>query len=313
MGIRTAVPRLLLVAAVVLASGCKSRFTSAFPMEGTNCDDLFIVQDGGHHFGTYIVQLGGVRPESATHIPACPDDPATPADEASSSCVATQVPPGARTGPLTIRQNAGSAALIGMLDSDSFDLGEYTVTDPLRGPCNSWDHALADAIPAAACPVDVPEPSYSGDPAEDFTLLDQHGDRVELCQFYGRVVVLSFFTGWCSNCPTELATLEREFWQVYRDRGLEVVGVAIDGVTHGSDPTPEFLSAFGERYGITFPLLADTAGTVYDQYFLTGGGVPRVLVLDRELVVARLDQCNALAGGCSMDDLRAAIEELLGT
>ena len=39
----------------------------------------------------------------------------------------------------------------------------------------------------------------------------------------------------------------------------------------------------------------------------------RFLVLDRELVVARLDQCNALAGGCSMDDLRAAIEELLGT
>lgn len=311
MDIRAAFLTLIMLGSFILLPGCASQFTSAFPVRGSNCDEFHIVQDGGHRFGSYHVTIGSESSDRAVHVPACPDNPETTADETEFGCVATRVPAGATSGPLRISQNSGTGILIGMLDSGPFELGEFTVVDRIHGPCNAWSHAPSDSVPAGACLADRPAPSRVGEPAENFTLLDQNGEHVELCQFYGKVVILTFFTGWCPSCPGEIQALERDFWQVYRDRGLVVLGIAIDGDAPDTDVTSDYLAIWSARNGISYPLLANADDSAYLQYFGAHEGVPRMVVIDRRMVVRNIDSCLEFVGGCSLDALRTRVEELL--
>lgn len=312
MDIRAAYLTFIILGSFILLPGCASRFTSAYPMHGSNCDEFHIIQDGGHRAGVYHVTIGSESSDRAVHIGACPDDPeTTTTDETDYRCVATRVPAGATSGPLRISQNAGTGILIGLLDSGPFELGEFSVVEPIHGPCNVWSHAPSDSVPAGACLDDRPAPSRVDDPAENFTLVDQNGEHVELCQFYGKVVILKFFTGWCPTCPDDARSMERDFWQVYRDRGLVVLGIAIDGDRPGTDVTSDYLASWGARNDISYPLLANADESAYLQYFGRHEGVPRLVVIDRRMVVRNVDSCLAFVGGCNLDALRTRVEELL--
>jgi cytochrome oxidase Cu insertion factor (SCO1/SenC/PrrC family) len=60
------------------------------------------------------------------------------------------------------------------------------------GPDNSWYHVDESELPA-----DLEGTGYGvGDIANNFTVIDQNGDAVELYQFYGQVIVLDVFTEW---------------------------------------------------------------------------------------------------------------------
>ncbi len=76
-------------------------------------------------------------------------------------------------------------------------------------------------------------------------------------RFAGKVVLVNLFGSWCPNCNDEGPYLA-ELHKRYRDRGLEIVGLAFE-VTGDSDRDREFVRRFGERYGISYPLLL--AGT----------------------------------------------------
>lgn len=60
------------------------------------------------------------------------------------------------------------------------------------GPENSWWHALLDDVPSGLAGTGL----SNGDIANNFTLVDQFGDEVELYQFYGQVIVLDVFAEW---------------------------------------------------------------------------------------------------------------------
>ncbi len=92
-----------------------------------------------------------------------------------------------------------------------------------------------------------------------FRFPDLAGNPVALedPRFAGKVVIVNLFGSWCPNCNDEgpyLASLH----QRYRDRGLEIVGLAFE-VTGDAARDREFVRRFGERYGISYPLLL--AGT----------------------------------------------------
>ena len=79
-------------------------------------------------------------------------------------------------------------------DDDNDDAGDDdTTAEPQPyGPENSWWHALADDVPA-----DLAGTGWTtGAVANNFTLVDQFGDEVELYQFYGQVIVIDLFAYW---------------------------------------------------------------------------------------------------------------------
>lgn len=66
-----------------------------------------------------------------------------------------------------------------------------------------------------------------GQPAPDFSLPDIDGSLVELRQYRGRVILLSFWAAWCGACPREFPHL-RHLAEIYPSNCFAIVGVALD-------------------------------------------------------------------------------------
>ena len=95
-----------------------------------------------------------------------------------------------------------------------------------------------------------------GDKAPDFTLLDQHGDTVDLSGFQGRKVLVYFYPkADTPGCTAQSCGL--------RDIGGQVGDTAIVGIS--PDPPKKQLK-FDQKYGLGFPLLADEDHAVAEAF-----------------------------------------------
>lgn len=89
-----------------------------------------------------------------------------------------------------------------------------------------------------------------GQPAPDFELRDQHGQRVSLASFRGRRAVTVMFYPYAFSrvCTGELCSVQDNL-STFESDDAEVLAVSCD---------PMFsLRAFAEADGLTFPLLSD--------------------------------------------------------
>ncbi|MBS1817195.1 MAG: peroxiredoxin [Acidobacteria bacterium] len=97
-----------------------------------------------------------------------------------------------------------------------------------------------------------------GQPAPDFTLVDQDRNPVTLSEQKGRAVVLAFFpAAFSSVCTKELCTF-RDSMARLNSASAQVYGISVD--------TFFTLNAYREQQGLTFPLLSDFNKEVIRQY-----------------------------------------------
>jgi hypothetical protein len=90
----------------------------------------------------------------------------------------------ATTSTATTTTNTGTTGTTGTT-------GSTDICTPY-GPDNTWDHACVEDIPA-----DLAGTGFkTGDIANNFSMLDQHGNQTELYQFYGEIVIVDVFTYW---------------------------------------------------------------------------------------------------------------------
>lgn len=98
---------------------------------------------------------------------------------------------------------------------------------------------------------------------------------VSLASFKGKPVILNFWASWCTSCREEAEMLET-FWQMARDKGIQVVGVAVQD-------TPEAALEFARRAGKTFPVGIDESGKVGLDYGVYG--VPETFFIDASGII----------------------------
>ena len=97
-----------------------------------------------------------------------------------------------------------------------------------------------------------------GRPAPDFELKSDAGETVRLSDFRGRPVVLYFYPkDDTPGCTTEACEF-RDAYDVFRERGAEVLGVSPDDVASHEK--------FKTKYGLPFTLLADPDHEVAEKY-----------------------------------------------
>jgi peroxiredoxin Q/BCP len=124
-----------------------------------------------------------------------------------------------------------------------------------------------------------------GDSAPEISAVDQHGERIELCEYRGRQpVVIFFYPADDSPICTKEACSFRDAYEEFVDAGAVVIGIS------GDDPTSH--QRFASRHRLPFHLLADTEGTMRRSF-----GVPKSLgllpgrvtyVVDKEGVVRQI-------------------------
>ncbi len=102
----------------------------------------------------------------------------------------------------------------------------------------------------------------AGTKAPDFTLLDESGTARSLSDYLGRPLVLYFYPkDDTPGCTTEACAFRDDF-AVYRQAGVEILGVSPDSVKKHA--------AFKEKYHLPFTLLADEGHQVCEAYQVWG-------------------------------------------
>ncbi len=118
-----------------------------------------------------------------------------------------------------------------------------------------------------------------------------------LDDFKGRPLVLNFWASWCYSCRAEARDFEA-FWQRYKDRGIAVVGIAIQD-------TPEQAMQFARTYGKTYILGLDgDDGKAAIDYGVTG--VPETYFINKRGVLIHKE-----AGPVTTEMLARYADELL--
>lgn len=117
----------------------------------------------------------------------------------------------------------------------------------------------------------LPPPAV-GRPAQDFTLTTIDGATVSLAELRGRPVWIAFGASWCSACQAEMPDIQAA---ATRYAGSDVV---VLGINISEDDAA--VRAYARRVGLTFPLGADPASVIADEYAV--GAIPAHYFVGRD-------------------------------
>ncbi|HEX4793885.1 MAG TPA: TlpA disulfide reductase family protein [Humisphaera sp.] len=113
------------------------------------------------------------------------------------------------------------------------------------------------------------------------------GKRIDLAEYRGKIVVVSFWAAWCSDCAAEIPAMKK-IRADYKDKGVEFIGVSLD--LPEDEGGLKALRASVARNQIDWP--QDYLGKEWDSEFSAKWGVyavPTIFVLDRQGVIASTD------------------------
>ncbi len=136
--------------------------------------------------------------------------------------------------------------------------------------------------------------------APNFTLSDVNGQKVQLADYKGKVVLLDFWATWCGPCKVEIPWF-MEFEQTYKNKGFAVLGVSMDD--DGWTVVKPYIAQLKVNYRIV--LGNDKVGELY-------GGVdslPTTFLIDRQGKIAS----EHVGLGAGKDDFKNDIVRLLDT
>lgn len=147
----------------------------------------------------------------------------------------------------------------------------------------------------------APELEWTLEDGSTAGLDDLDGRPIRLAELRGRVVWLNFWATWCPPCQVETPVL-REVAAAYRDRGVELVAVAVQ------ETAPDEVRAYAERYDLDHVIGFDASADVFRRYRVfalptqvfvdAGGRILRIVngPVDTATVSAWLDAWLAAGG-----------------
>ena len=140
-----------------------------------------------------------------------------------------------------------------------------------------------------------------GQLAPDFTLTTIEGDTFRLSEKRGKVLMLQFTASWCGVCRKEMPHIEKEIWQIHKDKDFELIGI-------DRDEPYEIVKAFSEKMGVTYPMAADPKADVFALYARRDSGVTRNVIINRDGKIVFLTR---LFREKEFNEMKKVIEELL--
>ncbi|MEE8390436.1 MAG: redoxin domain-containing protein [Anaerolineae bacterium] len=130
----------------------------------------------------------------------------------------------------------------------------------------------AEMVAARAGRSPLPRKGFT---APDFTLETLDGQTITLSDLQGQAVLINFWATWCLPCRKEMPAIQQVYEQ-YRDQGFIVLAVNLQ-------EQDAQVAAFAGQLGLTFPILMDRDGGVFDRYRVMA--LPTTFFVDRAGVI----------------------------
>jgi cytochrome c biogenesis protein CcmG, thiol:disulfide interchange protein DsbE len=103
-------------------------------------------------------------------------------------------------------------------------------------------------------------------------------DSASLEDYRGSVTLVNIWATWCLPCRDEMPSMQT-LYDSLATRGFKIAAISID------EGSPEEVTAFAEKFGLTFDILHDRSGQVERLYQTTG--VPESFLLDRRGILVK--------------------------
>jgi peroxiredoxin len=136
----------------------------------------------------------------------------------------------------------------------------------------------------------APELAANRGDGSTFQLQDLSGKPVRLEDLRGKLVWLNFWASWCPPCQGETPVL-RDMDERYRDRGLAIVGIAVQ------ETTVDDVRAYADRYELGYDIAFDASADIFHRY--------RVYALPTQFFIAPDGRILEVVNG-PLDDADAA-------
>jgi cytochrome c biogenesis protein CcmG/thiol:disulfide interchange protein DsbE len=163
-----------------------------------------------------------------------------------------------------------------------------------------WGQVRTGGIPGASLEYNEPgEESFGAKAAPEFSGLDLvSGGIVDNAAVRGKIVMVDFWSSWCTACLAEAADLALVYTE-YKDLPVEFVGIAIWD-------EPGDIIRYINRFNISYPNIIDSQGSTAVLYGVRG--VPEKFFLDSHGIILR-----KLTGPVAPERLREIIDSLLAS
>jgi thiol-disulfide isomerase/thioredoxin len=198
-------------------------------------------------------------------------------------------------------------ALEGFVDLGLFDPKRKIVAERLTAENKSSVANLPD-------PNNYTRMSNAAEPFR-FSFPDPDGKTISSTdeRFKNKVVVVTITGSWCPNCYDEAPVLQ-EFYERYRERGLEVVALSFE-YTGDAARDAKQVGIFAKRLGVAYPILY--AGAVEDaekklSQLVNFGAYPTTIYIGRDGLVKHIHAgFEGKATGERFTRLKAEMEALI--
>lgn len=201
---------------------------------------------------------------------------------------------GSMAGLPSLDENIGST--IPQNDTKPDTTPDTTPVDPAPVPDGESENTPEDTAPPedTTPPEDTAPPEDTGDseevtvyPAPDFTFYHLDGSAANLSDYFGKPMVLNFWSSNCGPCRSEMP----DFQRAYEELG-DAVNFVMVNVTDGYWDTVDSASSYVAEEGFTFPVFYDTDNHAAYTYGITGLPTTFFLSAEGNLVAGRSGAMN---------------------
>ncbi len=99
------------------------------------------------------------------------------------------------------------------------------------------------------------------------------GEKVQLSDLKGKIVLLNFWASWCGPCKEEMPSIET-LYQRYKEQDFVLLAISVD--YEGPEPVRKFI----DKHRYRFPVLLDSKGKTLDLFEINK--IPATLIIDRK-------------------------------
>ena len=139
------------------------------------------------------------------------------------------------------------------------------------------------------------------DYSPNFLLHFPDGSQTSLEDLNGQVTMLQFTASWCHVCREEMPHIEKEIWRVYKDIGLNVIGI-------DRDEPADVVTKFAKEVKVTYPVALDPGADIFALFADRNSGVTRNIIIAPDGSIAFLTRLFEIQ---EFDDMKQVIHNLL--
>ena len=119
-----------------------------------------------------------------------------------------------------------------------------------------------------------------GDDVPEFVVEMFDGQKINIKDLKGKIVLINFWATWCPPCQEELKRVQKEI--IDRFKGKDFVFLAIS-----REETREQVKKFRERNGYTFPMGLDPERKIYSKF--ATATIPRNFIIDKKGKIVEIE------------------------